>query len=72
MSYVQIHKGAGLTIMAVIVVVVCIWVLFRSHPGSAVFGSCAQARKAGQSNIPKSSKFYNPALDRDHDNVACE
>lgn len=74
MTYIQIHKGKGLTLLAIGIVILCVVVLAHVHrvSGSTVFGSCAQARKAGYSNIPKSSHFYNPALDKDHDNVACE
>lgn len=76
MTYIQIHKGRGLILLAVAVIVICAWALFRSHPGShpgsAVFSSCAEAKAKGHSNIPKNSNFYNPALDRDKDGIACE
>lgn len=72
MTYIRIHKGRGLTLLAVIVIILCVWALFRSHPGSAVFSSCAQAKANGHSDILKSSNFYNPALDRDKDGKACE
>lgn len=72
MSYIQIHKGAGLLMFGIALIVLCAWALFRSHPGSAVFSSCSEAKSKGYSSIPKNSRFYNPALDRDHDNIACE
>lgn len=73
MTYIQIHKGKSIILVSVLVIALCVMVLIHLKPlGSSVFGSCFQAKKSGYSNIPKSNHLYNPALDRDHDNVACE
>jgi hypothetical protein len=40
--------------------------------GGHTFRSCAEARAAGYSNIPRGSYGYGPALDRDNDGIACE
>lgn len=73
MTYVQIHKGKSLILLSLVVISLCVMVLIRLRPvGSAVFGSCTQARKAGYSSIPKSNHLYNPALDRNHNGYACE
>lgn len=72
MSYIQIHKGAGLLIFGVALIVLCAMALSHIHSSSAVFGSCAQAKVAGYTNIPESSPAYNPALDRNKNGYACE
>jgi Excalibur calcium-binding domain len=36
------------------------------------FANCTQAAKAGMYNIPSTSPYYGPWLDRDHDGIACE
>jgi hypothetical protein len=36
------------------------------------YTSCAEAQKAGVTNIPQSSPLYRRALDRDGDGVACD
>ena len=36
------------------------------------FRTCAEARAAGYSNIPRGSYGYGPRLDRDNDGIACE
>lgn len=39
---------------------------------AAPFKNCTQARQAGYENIPSSSEYYGPWLDRDGDGVGCE
>ncbi|MBZ9750736.1 excalibur calcium-binding domain-containing protein [Deinococcus sp. HMF7604] len=41
-------------------------------PVSLTFGSCAEARSSGFSNIPRGSASYSSGLDRDGDGIACE
>lgn len=73
MAYIQIHKGTGLVILGIALVVLCATVLAHLHTnGSNIFTNCAQARQAGHSDIPSTSKFYNPALDRNNNSYACE
>jgi hypothetical protein len=36
------------------------------------FKNCTQARDAGYEDIPSSSEYYGPWLDRDADGVGCE
>lgn len=36
------------------------------------FKNCTAARDAGYSNIPSTSDYYGPHLDRDQDGVGCE
>lgn len=37
------------------------------------FDNCTELKAAAhRSSIPKGDKLYNPAMDRDHDNVSCE
>lgn len=71
MSYVQIHKTRALILLALMVLILCGWVLFRSSR-SSIFSSCAQATVAGRRNIPKSDSAYNPVLDRNKNGYACE
>lgn len=55
-------------------IMVTVFVLFwtvnikAQHP----FLSCAEAKAEGFSNIPRTSPYYNPHLDRDKDGIACE
>lgn len=72
MTYIRIHRGKGLILLAAVVVLLAGFSLSHKASGSTVFGSCTQAKAAGYSNIPSTSHFYNPALDKDHDRVACE
>lgn len=73
MTYIQIHKGKSLILLALLLIALCVVVLLHIRPGGmAVFSTCAQAKSAGYSNIPKGNHFYNPALDRDKDGIACE
>lgn len=34
--------------------------------------NCSELERAGYSHIKRGDKYYSPALDRDHDGVACE
>ncbi|WP_197377551.1 excalibur calcium-binding domain-containing protein [Mycolicibacterium baixiangningiae] len=36
------------------------------------FVNCTAARDAGYSDIPSSSEYYGPHLDRDSDGIGCE
>ncbi|MDM2692254.1 excalibur calcium-binding domain-containing protein [Mycobacteroides abscessus] len=36
------------------------------------YGSCKEAHADGAYNIKKGDPGYRPALDRDHDGIACE
>lgn len=36
------------------------------------FKNCTAARDAGYTNIPSTSEFYGPHLDRDQDGIGCE
>ena len=39
---------------------------------AAPFPNCSAARAAGYSDIPSSSPYYGPWLDRDSDGIGCE
>lgn len=39
---------------------------------AAPFENCTQARQAGYEDIPSSSDYYGPWLDRDGDGIGCE
>ena len=43
-----------------------------SGGNSAFFNTCAEARAAGQANIPETQSSYRRELDRDGDGIACE
>jgi len=36
------------------------------------FVNCSAARDAGYQDIPSSSEYYGPHLDRDQDGIGCE
>ncbi|WP_163723136.1 excalibur calcium-binding domain-containing protein [Mycolicibacterium psychrotolerans] len=44
----------------------------NAQPGSTPFANCTQARANGQTDIPSSSPYYGPWLDKDHDGIGCE
>lgn len=41
-----------------------------SHP-RVFYKNCAEAHKDGRWNIPADDPAYRPALDKDHDGIAC-
>ncbi|WP_306062527.1 excalibur calcium-binding domain-containing protein [Mycobacterium colombiense] len=41
-----------------------------SRPG-VYYKNCAEAHKDGRWNIPADDPAYRPALDKDHDGIAC-
>lgn len=41
-------------------------------PSSVYYANCTEARAAGAAPIQQGQPGYRPALDRDHDGVACE
>ncbi|MDN4519600.1 excalibur calcium-binding domain-containing protein [Mycolicibacterium austroafricanum] len=43
-----------------------------AQPGSTPFVNCSAARAAGYEDIPSSSQYYGPHLDRDNDGIGCE
>lgn len=45
-------------------------VVAQNHPD--YYANCSEAKAKHDTNIPKSSKYYRPELDRDHDGYACE
>lgn len=59
-----------IAVLVILVVVGLVW--YTSAKADEPFLSCAQAKAAGHSSIPKGSPYYNPGLDRDKDNLACE
>lgn len=63
-SYRQIMGG-------IIAVVLALSVFSAVDPGP-VFATCADAKAAGVSNIPKGDPAYWPGGDRDDDGIACE
>lgn len=42
-----------------------------SRPG-VYYKNCAEAHKDGRWNIPSTDRAYRPALDKNHDGIACE
>lgn len=44
----------------------------NAQPGSTPFPNCTAARAAGYEDIPSSSPYYGPHLDRDQDGIGCE
>ena len=47
-------------------------VVASAQPGSTPFVNCSAARDAGYEDIPSSSPYYGPHLDRDSDGIGCE
>lgn len=43
-----------------------------AQPGSTPFANCTQARAAGYQDIPSTSAYYGPWLDKDNDGIGCE
>lgn len=43
-----------------------------AHADTVYYPNCAAARAAGAAPIMEGEPGYRPALDRDHDGIACE
>lgn len=71
MGYVQIHKGRGLLILIGIVIAFLAVHLVKAL-NSQHFENCTQLKAAGIHDIPTSSSFYRPTLDRNKNGIACQ
>lgn len=72
-SRITVHKRATLIILFVLVGAGLLLVWYANVKATEPFSNCTQLKAAlGHGGIPRSSPYYNPALDRDHDGVACE
>lgn len=70
---VTVNKKAALTILFLLVGAVLLFVWYANVRAVQPFSNCTQLKAAlGHGGITRDSPYYNPALDRDHDNVACE
>ncbi|CAJ1584399.1 excalibur calcium-binding domain-containing protein [[Mycobacterium] wendilense] len=54
------------------VVIAGVAILAAPVAAAAPFKNCTEARSNGYSNIPSSSEYYGPHLDRDGDGIGCE
>lgn len=74
MSYIQIDTKRVLVILSLLLVGFMLLVGARSlannHP--AFYANCTEARAHHDTNIPRSSKYYRPQLDRNNDGFACQ
>lgn len=74
MSYIQVDTKKFLVLVVVVVLVFLVIFGVKSladnHP--SFYANCSEARAHHDTNIPKSSAYYRPELDRDHDGFACE
>ena len=58
-------------IIITLLVVTVLGYVYYSYE-KTVFYNCTEAKIKGYYNIPKESKLYREALDRDNDGVSCE
>lgn len=47
-------------------------IIFAPIATAAPYPNCSAAKADGVCNIPSSSEYYQPKLDRDQDGVGCE
>lgn len=66
----QVWKIALIAFILLIVLVFTLQARADNRPG--YYANCTEAKAHHDTNIPKSSKFYRPELDRNHDGTACE
>lgn len=70
---VTVNKKGALVLLALIVIITATSVYFVNVRASEPYHNCLQIYEAtGKFAIPASSALYNPALDRNHNGIACE
>lgn len=74
MSYIKIDTKKFMILLAVIVIMAILGLgikgLADNHP--SYYANCSEAKAHHDTNIPRSSTFYRPQLDKDDDGYACE
>lgn len=74
MSYIQIETKRLMIWVGAIILIFLIIITMKAtadnHPSFYV--NCNDARAHHDTNIPRSSAYYRPELDKDHDGYACE
>lgn len=74
MSYIQIDTKRLIVLLGIVVtlaiLIVGVKTLADNHP--AFYANCSEARAHHDTNIPRSSKYYRAALDRNNDGFACQ
>lgn len=66
-----IDKKFAVCALAVALLLIGLQAYGLSKP-SGVYTNCTELRDQGHYNIPFTSPLYRPALDRNHNKVACE
>lgn len=59
-------------LLAILSIGVVFFIAQRASKHWVVKQDCTYLRQQGYSNIPRSSPYYSPLLDRDNDGRACE
>lgn len=70
---VRMHKKASLLGLCFLLVLVLLFVWYANVRATQTYSTCAEIKVyTGRAYIPRGDPLYNPALDRNHDGVACQ